>query len=106
MADEFAVFSRFRGVLADSTEPLGLVVVKGEKIEIYGLTRGWKNRWARYLERNGLAGHEESASPLASLFSAPYGAPRVFPISPQYQWLLDQTKQQMVGKPIKINLKR
>lgn len=106
MANEFAVFSRFRGVLANSSEPVALVVLRGEKIEVYGVTGTRKNRLASVFDSPTLDRHMDSASPLSSIFASAYGGPKVFPISDQYNWLLDQTKERMIGKPIKMNLKK
>ena len=106
MAKEFAVFKRFTGILADNTEPVGLIVLNDDKIEIYGATRKWKNQWVSYFENSRFERHLSTASPLSSIFSAPYGAPSVYPISDQYKWILDSTKQKMTGKVIKITLKK
>ena len=104
MAKEFAVFKKYSGVFANSSVITGLIVLKDDKAEIYGLTRSFKNRLHRNLLSVQTQRHMSSTSPLASIFASPYGAPDIFPISDQYQWLLDSAKSRMTGKPIKIDL--
>lgn len=101
---EFAVFSKFQGVLASRSQPIGLIVLQDDSVEIYGFQQSWKNRWRKYFERANVQRHMGSASPLASMFASPYGAPEVFPYSEQYQWIFDNAKRFMTGKPVVVNL--